>query len=186
MHLRSLLGSAALPCPAIDIGPAFAAIADTALNTTLCPPFDPYADEIFFLVGAFFIEDVAVSAYLGAIETRNVSQTGLSTLAGLLGIEGYHAGAVRQLMIDNQEVFTPYEVTIAYFSRALAALRDALDGPGKQDAGILNANGHVIVGPVDANGMPFPRSTAQVLSIVYGGGTNGGLFFPQGLNGGIR
>ena len=43
--LRSILRSvnAEIPCPSINIGTAFAAAANAALNTTLTTPFTPYA-----------------------------------------------------------------------------------------------------------------------------------------------
>ena len=36
-------------------GPAFAAAANAALNTTLNPPFSPYADDLLFLHGAWHL-----------------------------------------------------------------------------------------------------------------------------------
>ena len=39
VFLRTALGAAAVPCPATDIGSAFATAADAALNMTLNPPF---------------------------------------------------------------------------------------------------------------------------------------------------
>ena len=51
----------------IDIGPAFSAAANAALNTTLKPAFSPYADYLKFLHGALLFEDVGVMAYNGAI-----------------------------------------------------------------------------------------------------------------------
>lgn len=45
------LGSAAVPIPMINIGSAFEAAANAALNTTLDPPFNPYANNLFFLHG---------------------------------------------------------------------------------------------------------------------------------------
>ena len=52
--LRALLGSAALPCPALDIGPAFAAAVVAALGTQKSKdiPFSPYENDLFFLHGA--------------------------------------------------------------------------------------------------------------------------------------
>ena len=52
--LRALLGSAALPCPALDIGPAFAAAVVAALGTQKAKdiPFSPYDNDLFFLHGA--------------------------------------------------------------------------------------------------------------------------------------
>ena len=41
------------------------------------------------------------------------------------------------------------------------------------------------IAPVDANGIVVPRTPAQVLAIVYGGGKAEGLFFPEGMNGNI-
>ena len=61
--LRKALGKYAVPQPLIDIGPAFAMAANAAFNTTLSPPFSPYASDIAFYLGAFIFEDVGVTAY---------------------------------------------------------------------------------------------------------------------------
>ena len=37
-----------------------------ALNQTLNPAFNPYANELYFLTGAFMLQDLAVTAYSGA------------------------------------------------------------------------------------------------------------------------
>lgn len=66
--LRAALGDAAAPCPLMDIGPAFAAAAAAAVGVeSLEPTFDPYANDLFFLHGAFIFEDVGVTAYNGAV-----------------------------------------------------------------------------------------------------------------------
>ena len=65
--LRAALGDAAVPCPKMDIGEAFVAAANAAADTTLSPPFDPYANDLFFLHGSFIFEDVGVTAYHGAV-----------------------------------------------------------------------------------------------------------------------
>lgn len=49
------LGTAAVPMPEVNIGSAFSAAADAALNTTLSPPFTPYLtqdNDLVFLHGA--------------------------------------------------------------------------------------------------------------------------------------
>ena len=66
-YLRTALGNASVQCPLVNIGTAFAAAANAALNTTLSPPFTPYTNDLFFLHGAFIFEDVGVTAYKGAL-----------------------------------------------------------------------------------------------------------------------
>lgn len=51
-----------MPCPLVDVGPAFAAAANAALNMTLNPPFSPYTNDILFYHGGFIFEDVGVTA----------------------------------------------------------------------------------------------------------------------------
>jgi Ferritin-like domain len=46
VFLRTALGTAAVPCPAIDIGDAFAVAADVATNLTLNPPFSCVGADI--------------------------------------------------------------------------------------------------------------------------------------------
>ena len=43
-------------------------------------------------------------------------------------------------------------------------------------------NGKVNLTPADTNSLAFARTTSQVLSVVYLGGTTGGGFFPNGVN----
>ena len=60
-YLRAVLGSAAVTRPQINIGSAFTAAADMALGTTLSPAFSPYANDLSFLEGAFFLGDLQVT-----------------------------------------------------------------------------------------------------------------------------
>ena len=66
-YLRQTLGNYSVQCPLVNIGDAFSAAADAALNTTLSPAFSPYVNDLFFLTGAFIFEDLGVTAYKGAL-----------------------------------------------------------------------------------------------------------------------
>ena len=66
-YLRNALGNSSVQCPLVNIGDAFAAAADASVGMTLSPPFTPYANDLFFLHGAFIFEDVGVTAYKGAL-----------------------------------------------------------------------------------------------------------------------
>jgi len=54
-------------CTQLNIGTnstdAFPTAANAAFNMTLNPPFSPYANNLFFIHGAFIFEDVGVTAY---------------------------------------------------------------------------------------------------------------------------
>lgn len=78
---------------------------------------------------------------------------------------------------------TPYNVTVEAIVDAIAALRDSVDGSQTDDAGIVTSSGTANLIPVDSNAIAYGRTPEEVLPIVYLGGTNGGGFFPNGVNG---
>ena len=130
---------------------------------------------------------MGVSAYQGAATA--LSGDLLTAAAGILGVEAYHAGAIRQLLIQQRDVKTPYGVKVSDIVQAISDLRDVLDGSGDTDRGIVYGKGkseRTILAPVAPDGITKPRTTRQVLNIVYGGGMNKGLFYPDGLNGNIK
>lgn len=172
--LRGVLGSANVPRPAIDLQNSFNAAAAAA---GLGPTFDPFENEVNFLIGAFVFEDVGVTAYKGGAPLLS-NKTYLEAAAGILGVEAYHAGTVRTVL---------YNIGGAAISaaQAISNLRDSADGGADKDQG-LTAGGNANIVPTDSNGIAFSRSTAEVLKIVYLGGTTSGGFFPNGLNGAIK
>ena len=195
--LRSVLGSAAVAQPAINIDGgatgAFTAAgraAGVATNPTTGAidntngTFDPYASDNNFLLGAFIFEDVGVSAYKGA-SPLITNKTYLEAAAGILAAEAYHAGLVRTVLYAKGLTTPSLRTTADKISDA----RDSLDGPSDDDQGISgpSATESNIV-PTDANGLAYSRTTGQVLNIVYlsKSALVGGGFFPNGINGNIR
>ncbi len=67
----------------------------------------------------------------------------------------------------------------------ISDLRDALDGPRGDDAGLVH-KGVANVTLTNPQGLVYARTPRQVLNILYGApGVHSGLFFPSGLNGNI-
>ena len=104
-------------------------------------------------------EDVGVSAYLGAAPLIS-SSTYLAAAAAILATEAQHSGSIRDTCI---------------MAGVVSPAVDSLDIPPTSDTPY----------DVDKNGLSIPRTPAQVLNIVYGGGQCSGGFYPQGMNGSI-
>ena len=105
-------------------------------------------------------EDVGVSAYLGAAPLIT-SKEYLAVAGAILSTEAQHAGAIRYNCVTRGVVNTPK--------------LDSKDVPPNA-AHLFN---------VDSNALSIPRTTSQVLNLVYGGGKCSGGFYPDGLNGNI-
>lgn len=179
--IREALGSAGAKIaarPQIDLKNSFKALG----NLVGVKDFDPFADELSFLIGAFIFEDVGVSAYRGAsplVENRKV----LSAAAGILGVEAYHAGIIRTVLYSQGK---DIRTLIGKISKVRASLDNKPKG-FQLDQGIVRNGRANLVSANDATSIAFSRSTRQVLNIVYGGvDARKGLFFPNGLNGPIR
>lgn len=175
--LRAALGSAKAARPAIDIENSFTAAARAAGLIGPGQVFDPYADEISFLLGAFIFEDVGVTAYKGAAPLLR-NKTFLEAAAGILAVEAYHAANIRTVLFA-QGVKAP--------TVKISNARDSLDGPSDLDQGIV-INGRANIVPTDEFGVAFSRTAPQVLNVVYltPRARRRGGFFPQGVNGSIN
>jgi hypothetical protein len=196
--LRGALGSAAVAQPNLDLYNSFNALASAA---GIGASFDPFANDLDFLVGAYIFEDVGVTAYSGAAPLLTMSAN-LAAAAGILGVEAYHAGLVRtSIFIADPDG----KAGLQGYTQQISATRMKLDGSSTvDDIGVgfqtvsvepaNTTNGAATI--VDAQtGSPnysktYSRSTMQVLNIVTGdanipasGAKYTGVFFPNGLNG---
>jgi hypothetical protein len=116
-----------------------------------------FGSELTWLKLARQFEDVGVSAYLGAAPLIT-SKAYLAAAAAIFGTEAQHSGSVRANCI-MKGVASPAV--------------DSKDVPPTSGAPYF----------VDSNGLSIPRTTSQVLNIVYGGGKCSGGFYPSGMNG---
>ncbi|MGC2251301.1 MAG: ferritin-like domain-containing protein [Acidobacteriaceae bacterium] len=112
-----------------------------------------------FLKLARQFEDVGVSAYLGAAQLIS-SSAYLAAAGAILATEAQHSGAIRAICI----------------MRGVAS-------PAVDSHDVPPTSSHPY--DVDNNGLSIPRTTSQVLNIVYGGGKCSGGFYPDGMNGEI-
>ncbi len=180
--LSSALGASAVAMPNIDLYNSFNAL---AMAAGLGSSFDPFANETNFLLGAFIFEDVGVTAYNGAAPLLS-SKTYLQAAAGILAVEAYHAGSIRTRIYAAGAAAqsASQKIAAARASLSAAAVTPAPSMP--DDIGVgTEASGAATIVDADSNAITFSRSTAQVLSIVYGG-SKPGVFFPGGLNGTIK
>ena len=214
LFLQSALGKNAVAQPPLDLQTSFNTLATAAsLTAPFASPFDPFASDISFLIGAYIFEDVGVSAYHGAaplISASDIGKTYLAAAAGIHAVEAYHAGLIRTTILALDPTgsmnYLAQTVLISSLRAALAAQLPQTpanpNDPSPDDYGVSDGTFIVTLGSsgmtmprtniVDADPLNvegFARSTTQVLNIVTGGGatTTGmqatGLFFPSGLNG---
>mmetsp|Transcript_13485 Transcript_13485/g.40797 ORF Transcript_13485/g.40797 Transcript_13485/m.40797 type:complete len:290 (-) Transcript_13485:2-871(-) len=182
LFLQTALADAAVAMPEINIGTSFEAAANAAFNMTLPVPFNPYANDLFFLHGAFIFEDVGVTAYKGAAALLTNKDL-VTPAAGILAVEAYHAGLVRRMLYDQSNTTVEaYGVTVEQIVEAIATLRATVSMAADDQGVVMSSMANIV--PADENSIAFSRTPAQVLSIVTLGSTNGtGGFFPMGLNG---
>ena len=172
--LRAALGSAAVARPAIDFTNTFTALAVGAGLIVQGQTFNPFADDVSFLLGAFVFEDVGVTAYAGAARLIT-SKDYLEAAGAILAVEAYHAGSIRTLLAN---------IGAGVAVNKISSFRGSLGNGKEQGLTIPGLNYNAVA--ADTASLAFRRSTSEVLNIVYAGSPNGGGFTPAGFNGNIR
>jgi hypothetical protein len=184
---KALTAAGATPVdkPAIDLSGSFNAAASAA---GIGASFNPFADQTSFLLGAFIFEDVGVTAYNGAVKylLANNNTSILSAAAAIHATEAYHAAEIRTLLVymDAADSSAGLLATAA----AISTLRGAASSASGGSAAEVPPTSKTIVA-ADSHSLAFPRTTDQVLDIVYlnatGAAASKGGFYPNGLNGSI-
>ncbi|MDK1493521.1 ferritin-like domain-containing protein [Sinorhizobium sp. 7-81] len=174
---RKTLGDQAVPRPAIDFDAGFTAVAKAA---GFGEDFDPFGNEMNFVLGGMLFEDVGVTAYAGAATVLR-NKDFLAAAAGILAVEAYHMGMARSTLYRMGEQAWKA-------ANAVSDARDKIDGSEDKDQGIqMDGKANIVPSTPDAIG--FTRTPQEVLRIVYltdqEGATKGG-FYPNGMNGMIN
>ncbi len=193
--LQGALGRNAVSMPNIDLYNSFNTLARLA---GIPSPFDPFANDANFLIGAYIFEDVGVTAYHGAAPLIQDKKGILPAAIGIHAVEAYHAGLVRtsiNALDAGSGVLTGYTVKISNLrsmtANPLPAPTTAVPKPVQvvDDFGIMTVNVGLNTAPTGTppvTATPYPattivdaditassiapgRSTTQVLAIVTAG-----------------
>src|SRR5215204_5584627 len=110
-YYREALGDQAIDRPAIDFTGGFTAVGQAA---GFGDTFNPFTDELNFLLGGMLFEDVGVTGYKGAAPLIK-DKARLEDIAGILAVEAYHMGMARSHLYEAGP--TPQQVLqIAYLT----------------------------------------------------------------------
>lgn len=143
---------------------------------------------------ARLLADVAATAYAGVIQ-RLTTDSNATALAQILAVEGFHAGALRLIAIQQNSGYpsslpgyVPADgLDVKPGDPGTVAL--AQQGPTTANGGFFATASNGVPGQTNTfNGFAFQRSTSQTLAFLYNNkatGTAKGGFFPNGVSGNI-
>ncbi len=167
--LQNILGSAHVPRPALNL--AAAGAVSSANVITIARQF----------------EDAGATAYGGA--TSNLTSTNLQYAAQILAVEGFQAGALRLISLQNNVPFAAADSMDVLVGDPGAAVL-AKQGPTTQGGGFFGTTGVANATKAVPQGLAFTRTSSQILQVLYGAagstGVSSGGFFPDGMSGNIK
>ncbi|KAL4560171.1 hypothetical protein LXL04_032320 [Taraxacum kok-saghyz] len=195
-HIRAIKSTIrGFPRPLMNLSErAFANVMNDAFGERLYPPFDPYANDINYLLASSVIPYVGLTGYVGA-NPKLQSRLAKKIVAGLLGIEAGQDASLRTMLYEQKtRMVIPYNYTVAEFTNRISELRNMLGRTDIKDEGLIvprylgaegRVMGNILAG--DRNSLSYSRTPEQILGIVYQTGNPHipGGFYPRGANGTI-
>ncbi|KAG8372842.1 hypothetical protein BUALT_Bualt12G0109000 [Buddleja alternifolia] len=195
-HLRAIKSTVrGFPRPLLNLSAeSFATVMNNAFEKPLEPSFDPYANDINYLLASYVIPYVGLTGYVGA-NPKLKTPTAKRLVAGLLGVESGQDAVLRALLYERAFVkVLPYDFTLAEFTDKISNLRNKLGKRGLKDEGLIvnpmlgaegRIKGNVLAG--DQYSLSYDRTPEEILRIVYGSGKENkpGGFYPKGADGKI-
>ncbi|KAK7329593.1 hypothetical protein VNO77_23763 [Canavalia gladiata] len=195
-HLRAIKSTVkGFPRPLLNLSSAsFAEAVNSAFGKPLQPPFDPYANDVNYLLASYLIPYVGLTGYVGANPLLQ-NATSRKLVAGLLGVESGQDAVIRALLYQRRTLLVhPYGVSVGEFTDRISKLRNKLGKGGLKDEGLVvtkvqgaegKIRGNILAG--DKYSVAYARTPEEILRIVYASGDEHvpGGFFPKGASGHI-
>ncbi|CAN4107088.1 unnamed protein product [Withania somnifera] len=195
-HVRAIKDTVTgFPRPLLNLSrESFATVMNDAFGHPLEPPFDPYANDINYLLASYVIPYVGLTGYVG-VNPKLHSPTAKRLIAGLLGVESGQDAVLRMLLYERgKENVEPYGITVTEFTNRISGLRNKLGRHGIKDEGLKvkrelggerSIRGNILAG--DKYSLSYGRTPEEILRIVYGSEQEDkpGGFYPNGAEGRI-
>ncbi|OIT35793.1 PREDICTED: desiccation-related protein PCC13-62-like isoform X1 [Nicotiana attenuata] len=195
-HVRAMKNTVeGFPRPLLNLSKeAFATVMNDAFGHQLEPLFNPYANDINYLLASYVIPYIGLTGYVGA-NPKLHSPTAKRLRAGLLGVESGQDAVLRALLYERGRAnVEPYGITVAEFANRISELRNKLGRHGLKDEGLKvkptvgaerKIRGNILAG--DKYSLSYDRTPEEILRIVYGSGNEKkpGGFYPKGAEGRI-
>ncbi|GMI69424.1 hypothetical protein like AT3G62730 [Hibiscus trionum] len=195
-HIRAIVDmlflKTPLPVPQLDLSPQVYAKFFDAINLTLKPPFNTYANTNSFLFAAVYASDFLKLFYAG-IMSSIVGNPERELAAGIALYEAASYGVFRSLLNDRANLtVSPYTFTVGNGTNFTAQVANQLGGCGLKDEGLsvplpLGAENRTTTNVIaaDVNSLIYTRTAREILRIVFitGNATSPGGLFPHGFQG---
>ncbi|RDX72304.1 hypothetical protein CR513_48234, partial [Mucuna pruriens] len=190
-HLRAIKNiMRGLLRPLLDLRvKPFSKVMESTIRQPLYPLFDPYANEINFLLASYLIPYVDLTSYVGAIPLLQ-NATSKKLIAGLLAVESGQDAVIRASLYERRALLVHlYGVGVEVFTERILALRNKLGNAGLKDEGLVvpitkgaegKVVGNILAG--DNDSLAYSRTPQKILRIIFGGGDEHviGGFYPSG------